>query len=99
MRPRHECSIILDRCCLTRFRDGLAIGSRWHFARRFERSAKESVCSGNSAFTVGAAAMTAAGAVAASTRRKGRTSKAGTSGRGLQRFGHRIDQLSQVCEL
>lgn len=33
---------------------------------------------GNSAFTVGAAAMTAAGAVAASTRRKGRASKAET---------------------
>ena len=47
------------------------------------------MCSGNSAFTVGAAAMTAAGAVAASTRRKGRTSKAGTfSGRGITRSGH-----------
>ena len=47
------------------------------------------MCSGNSAFTVGAAAMTAAGAVAASTRRKGRTSKAGTfSGRGLQASRH-----------
>ena len=79
---------------------------RWHFPslqwirQKFERSAKESVCSGNSAFTVGAAAMTAAGAVAASTRRKGRTSKAGTfSGRGITKVRtHRIDKLSQVCD-
>ena len=58
------------------------------------------MCSGNSAFTVGAAAMTAAGAVAASTRRKGRTSKAGTfSGRGITKVRtHRIDKLSQVCD-
>ena len=59
------------------------------YDRNVEKSAKKSVCSGNSAFTVGAAAMTAAGAVAASTRRKGRTSKAGTfSGRGLQASRH-----------